>query len=72
MICRTKEQGGLGMEVLGLTNRCLLSKWMFKLLTEARVCKPTYSPFWNSLIRVKDDFLNRGFFKAGSGHLVRF
>jgi hypothetical protein len=32
MICRPKDQGGLGVEVLELKNKCLLSKWLFKLL----------------------------------------
>ena len=34
ILCRPKDQGGLGIEVLKLKNRCLLSKWLFKLLTE--------------------------------------
>jgi hypothetical protein len=34
IICRPKHQGDLGIEVLGLKNKCLLSKWLFKLLTE--------------------------------------
>jgi hypothetical protein len=34
IICRPKDQGGLGIEVLELKNKCLLSKWLFKLLNE--------------------------------------
>jgi hypothetical protein len=34
MLCRPKDQGGLGIEVLELKNKCLLSKWLFKLLSE--------------------------------------
>jgi hypothetical protein len=34
IICRPKDQGGLGIEVLELKNKCLLSKWIFKLLFE--------------------------------------
>jgi hypothetical protein len=34
IICRPKDQGGLGVEVLDIKNRCLLSKWLFKLLNE--------------------------------------
>jgi hypothetical protein len=34
MVCRPKDQGGLGIEVLELKNKCLLSKWLFKILTE--------------------------------------
>jgi hypothetical protein len=33
-ICRPKDQGGLGVEVLDIKNKCLLSKWLFKLLNE--------------------------------------
>jgi hypothetical protein len=34
IVCRPKDQGGLGIEVLELKNKCLLSKWLFKILTE--------------------------------------
>ena len=34
IICRPKDQGGLGIEVLDLKNKSLLSKWLFKLLNE--------------------------------------
>jgi hypothetical protein len=37
IICRPKDQGGLGIEVLELKNKCLLSKWLFKLLNEEGV-----------------------------------
>jgi hypothetical protein len=30
MVCRPKDQGGLGIEVLEVKNSCLLSKWLFK------------------------------------------
>jgi hypothetical protein len=39
IICRPKDQGGLGVEVLEIKNKCLLSKWLFKLLTEQGVWK---------------------------------
>jgi hypothetical protein len=32
MICRPKDQGGLGIEVLDIKNNCLLSKWLFKII----------------------------------------
>jgi hypothetical protein len=38
IICRPKDQGGLGIEVLDIKNRCLLSKWLFKLLNEQGMC----------------------------------
>ena len=31
VICRPKDQGGLGIENLEVKNRCLLSKWLYKL-----------------------------------------
>jgi hypothetical protein len=34
IICHPKDQGGLGIEVLDIKNKCLLSKWLFKLLNE--------------------------------------
>jgi hypothetical protein len=91
IICRPKDQGGLGIEVLELKNRCLLSKWLFKILNEEGVwqellhnkylsqktlaevqAKPTDSPFWKGLMRVKDDFFQKGYFKIGNGATTRF
>ena len=37
IVCRPKDQGGLGIEIIGIKNKCLLSKWLFKLLTEEGV-----------------------------------
>ena len=34
IICRPKDQGGLGVEVLELKNKSLLCKWLFKILNE--------------------------------------
>jgi hypothetical protein len=34
--------------------------------------KPTDSPFWKELMRVKNDFFQRGFFEVGDGLTVRF
>ena len=45
IMCRPKDQGGLGIEVLELKNRCLLSKWLFKFLNEEGV--------WQELINNK-------------------
>jgi hypothetical protein len=91
LICRPKDQGGLGIEVLEIKNSCLLSKWLFKLLSEeglwqkllknkylsqkilAKVeSKPTDSPFWKGLMKVKGNFFSRGKFQIGSGEGVRF
>jgi hypothetical protein len=32
IICRPKDQGGLGVVDLEIHNRCLLSKWLFNLI----------------------------------------
>ena len=45
MVCRPKDQGGLGIEVLDIKNKCLLSKWLFKILHEEGV--------WHELISNK-------------------
>jgi hypothetical protein len=45
IICRPKDQGGLGIEVLDLKNKSLLSKWLFKLLNDEGV--------WQELLQSK-------------------
>jgi len=45
IICQPKEQGGLGTQNLEIQNKCLLSKWLFKLLNEDGI--------WQELIRNK-------------------
>ena len=37
IICRPKDQGRLGIEDLQIKNKCLLSKWIFKILNEKGV-----------------------------------
>jgi hypothetical protein len=39
IICRPKDQGGLGIEVLDIKNKCLLSKQLFKLLNDEGMAK---------------------------------
>jgi hypothetical protein len=34
IICQLKEQGGLGILNIDVQNKCLLSKWLFKLINE--------------------------------------
>lgn len=34
MSCQLKEQGELGIQILDIQNKCLVSKWLFKLLNE--------------------------------------
>jgi hypothetical protein len=45
ILCRPKDLGGLGIEVLDIKNRCLLSKWLFKLLNEEGM--------WQELLHTK-------------------
>lgn len=37
IICRPKDQGGLGVDVLDIKNKCLLGKWLFRLLNDQGV-----------------------------------
>jgi hypothetical protein len=45
ILCRPKDQGGLGIIDLKIQNKCLLSKWLFKLLNEEGT--------WQTLLRNK-------------------
>jgi hypothetical protein len=45
ILCRPKDQGGLGIANLWTKNKCLLSKWLFKLLNE--------NGMWQTLLRNK-------------------
>jgi hypothetical protein len=37
IICELKELGGLSINVLEIINKCLFSKWLFKLLSKEGV-----------------------------------
>nr|ABF96840.1 retrotransposon protein, putative, LINE subclass [Oryza sativa Japonica Group] len=45
ILCKPKECGGLGIQNLELQNKCMLSKWLYKLWNEERV--------WQNLLRRK-------------------
>jgi hypothetical protein len=45
IICRPKDQGGLGVIDFGIQNRCLLNKWLFNLINTKSV--------WQQLLRNK-------------------
>jgi hypothetical protein len=34
IMCKLKDQGGLGIQNLEIQNECLLIKWLFKLINE--------------------------------------
>ena len=67
-VCRTRDQGGLGIEVLERVWQELLHN---KYLRDKRLAqvqeKPTDSQFWKGLIRVKQKFFNMGDLKVGNG-----
>ena len=45
LICQPKQQGGLGVQNLDIQNKCLMSKWLFKLCNE--------DGLWQQLLRNK-------------------
>ena len=45
VVCQPKDQGGLGIHNLEIQNKCLLSKWLFKLINEEGV--------WHDLLKRK-------------------
>ena len=45
VVCRPRDQGGLGIHDVEIKNRALLGKWLFKLLSEEML--------WKTLLRSK-------------------
>jgi hypothetical protein len=45
IICKPKDQGGLGIIYLELHNQCLLSKWLFNLINK--------DGMWQQILRNK-------------------
>jgi hypothetical protein len=45
ILCRPKDCGGLGIKSLEIQNKCLLSKWLFKLINEEGI--------WQNILRRK-------------------
>ena len=45
LICQPKLRGGLGVQNLDIQNKCLMSKWLFKLCNE--------DGLWQQLLRNK-------------------
>lgn len=63
MLCRPKSQGGLGIQDLEIKNIALLSKWIYKLLTENGV--------WQEIIRNKyvgSKAISQVHWKPGDSH----
>jgi hypothetical protein len=45
VLCGPKDFGGLGIQNLDIQNKCLLSKWLYKILNEEDI--------WQNLLRKK-------------------
>ena len=63
VVCRPKDQGGLGIHDLQVKNSALLGKWLFKLLSEEGT--------WQSLLRRKyvgSKALSQVVWKPGHSH----
>jgi hypothetical protein len=63
IICRPKEQWGLGVKILEIHNRCLLSKWMLNLINSDGT--------WQQLLRNKylgDKLITQVGRKSGDSH----
>ena len=63
VVCRPKDQGGLGISDLQVKNSALLGKWLFKLLSEDGV--------WQTLLRRKyigSKALSQVSWKPGDSH----
>ena len=63
VVCRPKDQGGLSVQDLQVKNKALLSKWLFKLLTEDGV--------WQTMLRNKylgQKALSQAYWKPGDSH----
>jgi hypothetical protein len=63
ILCQPKDQGGLRIKNLDLQNKCLLSKWLFKLVNEDGI--------WQSMLRnkyLKRHTLSKVSFRPGDSH----
>ena len=66
IICRPKDQGGLEITNLWIQNKCLLSKWLFKLLNEEGT--------WQTLLRNKylsSKCLSQVHIRPGDSHFLK-
>jgi hypothetical protein len=63
VVCRPKDQGGLGVHDLEVKNSTLLGKWLFKLLNEDGV--------WKTILKRKyigEKALSQVLWKSGDSH----
>jgi hypothetical protein len=67
MVCRSKNQEGLGIEILEFIKKYLLHKWVFKLLTEEGVWQQLlHNKFLKNktLAQVKEKLTDSSFWKG--------
>ena len=63
ILCQPKDQGGLGIKNLDVQNKCLLSKWLFKLINE--------DGMWQHILRnkyLKRYTISKISYKPGDSH----
>jgi len=63
ILCQPKDQGGLGIQNIDVQNKCLLSKWLFKLINE--------DGMWQQVLRnkyLKRYTLTKVSYKPGDSH----
>jgi hypothetical protein len=63
VVCRPKDQGGLGIHDLEVKNTALMGKWLFRLLIEDGI--------WQTFLRqeyVGSKALSQVFWKPGDSH----
>ena len=66
ILCQPKDQGGLGIQNLEVQNKCLLSKWLYKLLNE--------DGLWQQFLRnkyIKSKTLGSCVKKASDSHFCK-
>jgi hypothetical protein len=56
----------------GVWQQILQNKYLHLKTLSQVTSKPTDSPFWKGLMKVKEDFFARGFFILGDGSSIRF
>jgi hypothetical protein len=56
----------------GVWQELLYNKYLKNKTLSQVTTKPTDSQFWKGLMKVKSDFLDRGYFKVGNGQNTRF
>ena len=56
----------------GVWQELLKNKYLYSKSLSQVLAKPSDSPFWKGLMRVKEEFFSRGSFHVGDGQNTRF